>query len=93
MKTVFPMVERFKRFQQFVAGHTVRAKFHLKPMPGRAVTRSAVTRPFMKRAALVGAQCRPRVFYEALKNLLLAGLLQARHGGRSKWDWLVREER
>jgi hypothetical protein len=34
MKTVFPMVERFKRFQQFLAGHTVRAKFHRKADAG-----------------------------------------------------------
>jgi hypothetical protein len=34
MKTVFPMVERFKRFQQFLAGHTVRAKFHPKADAG-----------------------------------------------------------
>ena len=48
-------------------------------------------RPYVKRAALVGTQSRPKVFYEGLKTLSQREF--RRFNTREEaLDWLVREE-
>ena len=72
----------------------------LGDLTGTEFSRAAVTRmkevavfdrPYVKRAALVGAQSLPKVYYEALKSF------SQREFSRFKtreeaMDWLVREE-
>jgi hypothetical protein len=49
-------------------------------------------RPYVKRAAFVGAQSLPKVFYEALKTFSQREFRKFKTREEAM-DWLVREER
>lgn len=72
----------------------------LSDLTGATFSRSAVTRmkevavfdrPYVKRAAFVGAQSLPKVFYEALKTFSQREFLRFETREEAT-DWLVREE-
>ena len=86
--------------QRIVTAHPRNSVLILGDLTGAQFSRAAVTRmkevavfdrPYVKRAAFVGAQSLPKVFYEALKIFSRREFpkFQTR---QEAMDWLVREE-
>jgi hypothetical protein len=94
------VVELLTEAQRIVTAQPRNSVLSLGDLTGAEFSRAAVTRlkevavfdrPYVKRAALVGAQSLPKVFYEALK------IFSQREFRRFKtreeaMDWLVGEE-
>ena len=94
------VIELLTEVQRIVTAQPRNSVLTLGDLTGAEFSRAAVIRlkevavfdrPYVKRAALVGAQSLPKVFYEALKTF------SQREFGRFKtreeaMDWLVRDE-
>ena len=87
------VIEVVSEVQPVVTAHPRKSVLTLTDLTGAEFSRGAVTRmkevavfdrPYVKRAALVGAQSLPKVFYEAL-NVLPAGIPQVQDAGRKQW--------
>ena len=87
------VIELLTEVQRIVTAQPRNSVLTLSDLTGAEFSRAAVTRmkevavfdrPYVKRAALVGAQSLPKVFYEAL-NVLPAGIPQVQDAGRKQW--------
>jgi hypothetical protein len=93
------LIELLTQVQRIVTAQPRNSVLALGDFTGAGFSRAAVTRmkevavfdrPYVKRAALVGAQSLPNVFYEGLKTFSQREfpLFQTRE---EAMDWLVRE--
>jgi hypothetical protein len=94
------VIELLSEVQRIVTAQPRNSVLTLGDLTGAQFNRAAITRmkevavfdrPYVKRAALVGARSLPKVFYEALK------IFSQREFGRFEtreeaMDWLVRED-
>jgi hypothetical protein len=94
------VVELVTEVQCIVTAQPPKSVLTLSDLTGARFSRSAVTRmkevavfdrPYVKRAAFVGAQSLPRVFYEALKTFSQREFRKFKTREEAM-DWLVREE-
>jgi hypothetical protein len=94
------IVERLTEVQRVVTAQPRNSVLTLGDLTGAQFSRAAVTRmkevavfdrPYVRRAALVGAESLPKVFYEALKTFSKREF--RRFNAREEaMDWLVKEE-
>jgi hypothetical protein len=94
------VIELVTEVQCMVTAQPPKSVLTLSDLTGARFSRSAVTRmkevavfdrPYVKRAAFVGAQSLPRVFYEALKTFSQREFRKFKTREEAM-DWLVREE-
>src|SRR3984893_284707 len=94
------VIEVLSEVQPVVTAHPRKSVLTLTDLTGAEFSRGAVTRmkevavfdrPYVKRAALVGAQSLPKVFYEALKTFSQREFRRFKTREQAM-DWLVREE-
>jgi len=94
------VIELLTEVQRIVTAQPRNSVLTLSDFTGAAFSRAAVTRmkevavfdrPYVKRAAFVGAQSLPKVFYEALKTFSQREFLKFKTR-EAAMDWLVREE-
>jgi hypothetical protein len=94
------VIERLTEVQRMVTAQPRESVLTLADLTGAQFSRAAVTRmkevavfdkPYVKRAALVGAQSLPKVFYEALKTFSQREFRRFKTREEAM-DWLVREE-
>ena len=94
------VIELLTEVQRIVTAQPPKSVLTLSDLTGAQFSRSAVTRmkevavfdrPYVKRAAMVGAEHLPRVFYDALKTFSRREFprFQTRE---EAMDWLIREE-
>ena len=94
------VIELLTEVQRIVTAQPPKSALTLSDLTGAQFSRAAVTRmkevavfdrPYVKRAAFVGAQSLPKVFYDALTTFSRREFprFQARE---EAMDWLVREE-
>jgi hypothetical protein len=94
------VIELLTEVQCIVTAQPPKSVLTLSDLTGAQFSRAAITRmkevavfdrPYVKRAALVGAQSLPRVYFEALKTFSQRGF----RGFKTReeaMDWLVSEE-
>jgi hypothetical protein len=94
------VIELLTEVQRIVTAQPPKSVLTLSDLTGAQFSRAAVTRmkevavfdrPYVKRAALVGAQSLPEVFYEALKTFSQREFRKFKTREEAI-DWLVREE-
>ena len=94
------VIELLTEVQCIVTAQPPKSVLTLSDLTGARFSRSAVTRmkevavfdrPYVKRAAFVGAQSLPKVFYEALKTFSQREFRKFKTREEAM-DWLVREE-
>jgi hypothetical protein len=94
------VIELLTEVQRIVTAQPPKSALTLSDLTGAQFSRAAVTRmkevavfdrPYVKRAAFVGAQSLPKVFYEALKTFSQREFLKFKTR-EAAMDWLVREE-
>jgi hypothetical protein len=94
------VIERLTEVQRMVTSQPLNSVLTLGDLTGAEFSRGAVTRlkevavfdrPYVKRAALVGAQSLPKVFYEALKTFSQREFRKLKTREEAM-DWLVGEE-
>ena len=94
------VIELVTEVQCMVTAQPPKSVLTLSDLTGARFSRSAVTRmkevavfdrPYVKRAAFVGAQSLPKVFYEALKTFSQREFRKFK-AREEAMDWLVREE-
>ena len=94
------VIELLTEVQRIVTAQPPRSVLTLSDLTGAQFSRSAVTRmkevavfdrPYVKRAAFVGAQSLPKVFYEALKTFSQREFRKFKTREEAM-DWLVGEE-
>ena len=94
------VIERLTDVQRMVTAQPRESVLTLGDFTGAQFSRAAVTRmkevavfdrPYVKRAALVGAQSLPKVYYEALKTFSQREFRRFKTREEAM-DWLVREE-
>jgi hypothetical protein len=94
------VIELLTDVQRIVTAQLPKSVLTLSDLTGAQFSRSAVTRmkevavfdrPYVKRAALVGAQSLPKVFYEALKTFSQREFRKFKTREEAM-DWLVTEE-
>ena len=94
------VIELLTEVQRIVTAQPRNSVLTLSDFTGAAFSRAAVTRmkevavfdrPYVKRAALVGAQSLPKVFYEALKTFSQREFRRFKTREEAM-DWLVKEE-
>jgi len=94
------VIELLTEVQRIVTAQPPKSVLTLSDLTAAQFSRAAVTRmkevavfdrPYVKRAALVGAQSLPEVFYEALKTFSQREFRKFKTREEAI-DWLVREE-
>ena len=94
------VIELLTEVQRIVTAQPPQSALTLSDLTGAQFSRAAVTRmkevavfdrPYVKRAAFVGAQSLPKVFYEALKTFSQREFRKFKTREEAM-DWLVREE-
>ena len=94
------VIELLTEVQRIVTAQPPKSVLTLSDLTGAQFGRATITRmkevavfdrPYVKRAALVGAQSLPKVFYEALKTFSQREFRKFKTGEQAM-DWLVREE-
>ncbi len=94
------VIELLTEVQHTVTAQPPKSVLTLSDLTGARFSRSAVTRmkevavfdrPYVKRAAFVGAQSLPKVFYEALKTFSQREFRKFKTREEAK-DWLVMDE-
>ena len=94
------VIERLTEVQRIVTAQPRESVLTLSDLTGAEFSRAAVTRlkevavfdrPYVKRAAFVGAQSLPKVFYEALKTFSQREFRKFKTREEAM-DWLVGEE-
>jgi len=94
------VIELLSEVQRMVTAQPRNSVLTLGDLTGTNFSRAAVTRlkevavfdrPYVKRAALVGAESLPKVFYEALKSFSQREFRRFKTREEAL-DWLVREE-
>jgi len=94
------VIEQLTQVQRIVTAQRRNSVLTLSDLTGAQFSRGAFTRmkevavfdrPYVKRAALVGAESLPKVFYEALKTFSRREF-QRFKTREEAMDWLVREE-
>ena len=94
------VIELLTQVQRIVTAQPPKSVVTLSDLTGAQFSRSAVTRmkevavfdrPYVKRAAFVGAQSLPKVFYEALKTFSQREFCKFKTREEAM-DWLVGEE-
>jgi hypothetical protein len=94
------VIERLTEVQRIVTAQPRNSVLTLSDLTGAEFSRAAFTRmkevavfdkPYVKRAALVGAQSLPKVFYEALKTFSQREFRRFKTREEAM-DWLVKEE-
>jgi hypothetical protein len=94
------VIKLLTEVQRIVTAQPRNSVLTLGDLTGAQFSRAAVTRmkevavfdrPYVKRAALVGAQSLPKVFYEALKTFSQREFHRFKTREEAM-DWLVREE-
>jgi hypothetical protein len=94
------VIELLTQVQRIVTAQPPKSVVTLSDLTGAQFSRSAVTRmkevavfdrPYVKRAAFLGAQSLPKVFYEALKTFSQREFRKFKTREEAM-DWLVREE-
>jgi hypothetical protein len=94
------VIERLTEVQRMVTSQPRNSVLTLGDLTGAEFSRGAVTRlkevavfdrPYVKRAALVGAQSLPKVFYEGLKTFSQREFRRFKTREEAM-DWLVEEE-
>jgi hypothetical protein len=94
------VIELLTEVQRIVTAQPPKSVLTLSDLTGARFSRSTVTRmkevavfdrPYVKRAAFVGAQSLPKVFYEALKTFSQREFRKFKTREEAM-DWLVREE-
>ena len=94
------VIERLPEVQRVVTAQPRNSVLTLSDLTGAQFSRAAVTRmkevavfdkPYVKRAALVGTQSLPKVFYQALKTFSQREFCRF-NTSEAAMDWLVREE-
>jgi hypothetical protein len=94
------VIERLTEVQRIVTSQPRNSVLTLSDLTGAEFSRAAFTRmkevavfdkPYVKRAALVGAQSLPKVFYEALKTFSQREFRRFKTREEAM-DWLVKEE-
>ena len=94
------VIKRLTEVQCMVTAQPRESVLTLGDFTGAQFSRAAVTRmkevavfdrPYVKRAALVGAESLPQVFYQALKSFSQREFLRF-ETREEALDWLVREE-
>jgi hypothetical protein len=98
--TAEKVIERLPEVQRIVTAQPRNSVLTLSDLTGVQFNRAAITRmkevavfdrPYVKRAALVGTQSLPKVFYQGLKTFSQREF--SRFNTReAAMDWLVREE-
>ncbi len=95
------VIELLTEVQRMVTAQPRNSVLTLGDLTGAEFSRAAVTRlkevavfdrPYVKRAAFVGAQSLPKVFYEALKTFSQREFRRFKTREEAM-DWLVREEK
>jgi len=94
------VIERLPKVQRIVTSQPPKSVLTLSDLTGAQFNRAAVTRmkevavfdrPYVRRAALVGAESLPQVFYEALKTFSQREFHRFK-AREEAMDWLVRED-
>jgi hypothetical protein len=94
------VIERLTEVQRMVTAQPRESVLTLSDLTGAQFSRTAVTRmkevavfdkPYVKRAALVGAESLPKVFYDALKTFSQREFRRFKTREEAM-DWLVRGE-
>ena len=94
------VIERLSEVQRIVTAQPRNSVLTLGDLTGAEFSLAAFTRtkevavfdrPYVKRAALVGAQSLPKVFYEALKTFSQRDFRRFKTRDEAM-DWLVRED-
>lgn len=94
------VIEQLTEVQRIVTAQPPKSVLTLSDLTGAQFSRSTITRmkevavfdrPYVKRAAFVGAQCLPKVFYEALKTFSQREFRKFKTRADAM-DWLVRDE-
>jgi len=94
------VMERLPEVQRIVTAQPPKSVLTLSDLTGAQFSRAAVTRmkevavfdkPYVLRAALVGAESLPQVFYEALKTFSQREFHRFK-AREEAMDWLVRED-
>jgi hypothetical protein len=94
------VIELLPEVQRIVTAQPLKSALTLSDLTGAQFSRAAVTRmkevavfdrPYVKRAAFVGAQSLPKVFYEALKTFSQREFRRF-ETREEAMDWLVSEE-
>jgi hypothetical protein len=94
------LIELLTEVQHIVTAQPPKSVLTLSDLTGAQFSRATITRmkevavfdrPYVKRAALVGAQSLPNVFYEALKTFSQREFRKFKTREEAM-DWLVREE-
>ena len=95
------VIERLTEVQRIVTSQPRNSVLTLSDLTGAEFSRAAFTRmkevavfdkPYVKRAALVGAQSLPKVFYEALKTFSQREFRRFKTREEAM-DWLVSQEK
>ena len=93
------VIELLTQVQRIVTAQPSNSVLTLSDLTGAQFSRAAITRmkevavfdrPYVKRAALVGAESLPKVFYEALKTFSRREFHRFKTREEAM-DWLVRE--
>jgi hypothetical protein len=94
------VIELLTEVQRIVTAQPPKSVLTLSDLTGAQFSRATITRmkevavfdrPYVKRAAFVGAESLPKVFYEALKTFSQREFRKFKTGEQAM-DWLVREE-
>ena len=94
------VIERLTEVQRIVTAQPPKSVLTLSDLTGAQFSRATITRmkevavfdrPYVKRAAFVGALSLPKVFYEALKTFSQREFRKFKTREEAM-DWLVREE-
>jgi len=94
------VIELLPEVQRIVIAQPPKSVLTLSDLTGAQFSRAAVTRmkevavfdrPYVKRAAFVGAESLPEVFYEALKTFSQRDFRKFKTREEAM-DWLIREE-
>jgi hypothetical protein len=94
------VIELLTEVQRIVTAQPPKSALTLSDLTGAQFSRAAVTRmkevavfdrPYVKRAAFVGAQSLPKVFYDALTTFSRREFLRF-EAREEAMDWLVMEE-
>jgi len=94
------VIELLTQVQRIVTTQPRKSALTLCNLTGTQFSRAAVTRmkevavfdrPYVKRAAMVGAESLPKVFYDALKTFSRREFLRFKTREEAM-DWLVRED-
>jgi hypothetical protein len=94
------LIELLTEVQHIVTAQPPKSVLTLSDLTGAQFSRATITRmkevavfdrPYVKRAALVGAKSLPNVFYEALKTFSQREFRKFKTREEAM-DWLVREE-